>query len=187
MSEVPGLLYLPGYIDPTEHERLVQTIDSQPWRTALSRRTQHYGYVYDYRAKNVDRSMWLGELPAWLARIALRLQAEALMPETPDQAIINEYLPGQGIADHVDCTPCFGDAIASLSLGSPVVMDLKRDGRVAPVVLEPGSLLVLRGEARYRWTHGIARRKHDTVGGLSIARGRRLSVTFRRVVESNTT
>jgi hypothetical protein len=63
-------------------------------------------------------------------------------------------------------------------------MDLKRGEQAVPVWLEPRSLLVLRGEARFDWTHGIARRRHDTVDGAAVERGRRVSATFRRVVVS---
>lgn len=182
MLGIDGLLYIPGYISIQHHDALVETIDAQPWRTDLARRTQHYGYVYDYRARSVDASAWLGELPRWLARIARQLVVDGLVGAAPDQAIINEYTPGQGIADHIDCTPCFDDVIISLSLGSLAVMDLKRQGHQVPIWLEPRSLLVLRGSARYDWTHGIARRQHDSVGEARVPRGRRLSVTFRRVL-----
>jgi alkylated DNA repair dioxygenase AlkB len=182
MFGITGLLYIPQYISAEHHDFLIQTIDAQPWRTDLARRTQHYGYVYDYRARRVDPSMYLGELPGWLQRIAAQLHRDGLVPEEPDQAIINEYEPGQGIADHIDCTPCFGDVVISLSLGSPAVMDLKRGETVVPMLLETRSLLVLRDEARYEWTHGIARRKQDVVNGETMVRGRRLSVTFRKVI-----
>lgn len=60
---------------------------------------------------------------------------------------------------------------------------------MARLLLEPNSLLVLKGESRYMWTHGIAERKHDivpTVPGERIAvkqRSRRISLTFRKVKE----
>jgi hypothetical protein len=38
----------------------------------------------------------------------------------------SEYDPGQGIAAHIDA-PIFGEEIASISLGGPVVMDLTKD------------------------------------------------------------
>jgi alkylated DNA repair dioxygenase AlkB len=69
-----------------------------------------------------------------------------------------------------------------LSLAASVVMDLKQKEQHVAIVLEPRSLLVLRGEARYQWTHGIAKRQQDNVNGTVIARERRLSVTFRNVM-----
>lgn len=43
------------------------------------------------------------------------------------------------------------------------------------------SLLVLQGDARYTWSHGISPRKFDKVQGELIARQRRVSFTFRQV------
>jgi alkylated DNA repair dioxygenase AlkB len=183
MFGIRGLLYIPNYIDNLEHCQLVQTIDTQPWREDLSRRTQHYGYVYDYRARRVDTAMRLGELPDWLQKIALRLRDDGLSSKVPDQAIINEYCPGQGIADHIDCKPCFGEAIVSLSLVSSAVMHLRNRKQLVPILLEPRSLIVLRNDARYKWTHGIARRKQDIINGTTIWRERRLSITFRKIVD----
>lgn len=184
MYGINGLLYIPQYISQSHHEMLIKTIDEQPWRGDLARRTQHYGYVYDYRAKTVDISMHLGELPSWLNRIAQHLHYDGLVPEVPDQAIVNEYLPGQGIADHTDSKPSFGEVVTSLSLAALVVMEFKKSDQTIPILLEPRSLFVMRGEARYQWTHGIAKRKQDVHDGQTFVRNRRLSITFRKVVLS---
>ena len=48
--------------------------------------------------------------------------------------------------------------------------------------LEPRSLLIFSGEARYQWKHGIAARKSDKYDGQIIQRGRRISLTFRNVI-----
>ena len=107
MFGIDGLLYIPQYISQVHHDMLIKTIDEQPWRGELARRTQHYGYVYDYRARSVDASMRLGQLPPWLSRIVQHLHDDGLVSQMPDQAIINEYMPGQGIADHIDSAPSF--------------------------------------------------------------------------------
>ena len=45
-----------------------------------------------------------------------------------------------------------------------VVMDFRHpDGRKIPVFLQSRSLLLMSGEARYLWTHGIAARQFDEV------------------------
>ena len=82
-----------------------------------------------------------------------------------DQLIINEYFPGQGIAPHIDCEPCFTNTIASISLGSATVMDYTKDTTSIPVVLRPRSLVVMKEESRYEWKHGIASRKTDKING----------------------
>jgi alkylated DNA repair dioxygenase AlkB len=105
---------------------------------------------------------------------------DGLTSEPFDHMLVNEYLPGQGIALHRDYEP-FGRTIASLSLLSPVVMDFRHivSGRKEHLLLEPRSLLVLSDAARYEWEHGIAPRKTDIWHDIRIERRRRISVTFR--------
>jgi alkylated DNA repair dioxygenase AlkB len=181
---INGLHYVPDYLTSDDATSLVAAIDAQPWRDDLKRRVQHYGYRYDYRSRSVTPEMHLGAIPAWVLPLATRLHADGYFSAIPDQVIVNDYLPGQGIAPHVDCEPCFGDVIASLSLGSACVMRFSHldSDRVEDLPLDPGSLLVLSGEARYAWKHGIPARKSDVVDGHRRARGRRVSVTFRTVI-----
>jgi alkylated DNA repair dioxygenase AlkB len=180
---IPGLHYCSNYIDEAEQQELLGIIDQQPWLTDLKRRVQHYGYKYDYKARMVTPELYLGPLPDWLVPLAHRLHSEGLFSAVPDQAIINEYLPGQGISAHVDCVPCFGREIASLSLGSACVMEFTHTHHNKQTkVLEPRSLFVLSGPARYEWQHCIPARKSDVIGGIKINRARRVSVTFRKVI-----
>ena len=178
-----GLRYLPDLLPSSEREALLARIDGAPWSADLRRRVQHYGWRYDYRSRRVAPSDRIGPLPEWLGAIAADLARDGHFGRVPDQAIVNEYLPGQGIAAHVDCEPCFGGVVASLSLGGPALMDLAPvgGGERVSVDLAPGSLLVMSGEARHAWTHAIAARKSDTVDGVRRPRGRRVSVTFRTV------
>ncbi|MBI4446899.1 MAG: alpha-ketoglutarate-dependent dioxygenase AlkB [Acidobacteria bacterium] len=181
---IPGLGYVSDYLTTEEEQELLSVIDVQPWLSDLKRRVQHYGYRYDYKRRSVDRSMYLGPLPEWAAELAAGLVGDGWVTERPDQLIINEYLPGQGILGHVDCIPCFSDTIVSISLGSSCVMVFthRRTGVQEPVLLEPRSLVVLKGEARYQWKHGIPARKTDDYNARKIARGRRISLTFRKVL-----
>lgn len=100
----------------------------------------------------------------------------------PDQIIVNEYLPGQGISEHIDCTPCFGGTICSLSLGSSCLMDFTKGALKQSILLEPRSLLILKSDSRYLWKHGIASRRIDKLRSLQIKRERRISLTFRNVI-----
>ena len=184
IPEIDGLTYIPDFIDSTTESALIKTIDAQPWITELKRRVQHYGFRYDYKARSVTNDLRIGELPNWLQSYAMRLQQAGLFAEIPDQVIINEYQPGQGISAHIDCVPCFADTIGSLSLGSPCVMDFthSKTGQQSSLLLEPRSLLVLTGDARYVWQHAIAQRKTDRYNGQIIERARRISLTFRNVI-----
>jgi alkylated DNA repair dioxygenase AlkB len=185
-EQVPGLYYQSDHISPEQEQTLLDEIDQLPWRQDLKRRVQHYGYRYDYKARAVTADAWLGPLPAWLTPFAQGLaQNQGFNPE-PDQVIVNEYLPGQGISRHVDCVPCFGPKIAIISLAAPITMILSHPGTGGrlEIWLEPRSLLLLAEDARFTWAHEIPARRSDRIGGTTVLRRRRLSVTFRRVIRS---
>jgi alkylated DNA repair dioxygenase AlkB len=181
-----GLHYLPNYLTQAEHDQLRAAIDREPWLTDLKRRVQHYGYRYDYKNRSVDPSMFLGPLPGWTADLTERFYQEKLIARRPDQLIVNEYLPGQGISPHIDCIPCFGDTILSVSLGCSCIMVLTgpQTGQTLEILLEPAGLLIFKGEARYKWKHSIPARKTDLYEGLVYHRRRRVSLTFRNVISS---
>lgn len=186
VPQIDGLHYIPDFISVSDEAELLQIIDAQYWRADLRRRVQHYGYVYDYKARNISRDLWLGALPDWLSEMTTKLVAAKHFQRAPDQVIINEYEAGQGIASHIDCVPCFGDTIASLSIGAPIDMNFQnpKTGEKASLRLAPKSLLVFSGAARHGWQHGIAARMSDLVNGVRIPRTRRLSLTFRNVIVS---
>lgn len=179
---VPGLVVVPGFLD--DADALLAWVGSMPWLDDLSRRVQHYGWRYDYRARAVPPGSRLGPLPEPLEALAERIHQAGHMAGVPDQAIVNEYLPGQGIAAHIDCEPCFGPEIATLSLGDAYPMRFTRPttGEAREVWLPVGSLCVMSGPARHEWRHEIARRRSDPTPAGRRPRGRRVSVTFRTVV-----
>jgi alkylated DNA repair dioxygenase AlkB len=183
--DIPGLLLCPGYISPDEETQLISSIDRQPWLTDLKRRVQQYGFRYDYRRKGAHTNRPIVPIPSWLNSLGTRMYRDGYIPAQPDQAAINEYLPGQGISAHVDCVPCFGDTVLALSLGSFCVMRFTplTGTDAIDVLLAPRSLLIMRGEARYAWKHAIPARKSDVYAGWTFRRERRLSVTFRTVVQ----
>lgn len=181
--DIPGSRYIPDFITSDEEGKIIEKIDASLWLMELSRRVQHYGYKYDYKSRRIDETMHIGELPRWLVYMGKKLVEAEVFSEIPDQVIVNEYQPGQGISPHIDCEPCFGDTIASLSLQSTCYMDFtKKDGTEKKSVwLEPRSLVVLKAEARYLWKHSIAKRLTDQHNGEPILRNRRISLTFRKV------
>lgn len=110
--ELPtGLTYLADFVKSPEAALLAQQINAAPWRDDLKRRVQHYGYRYDYKARQARRENYLGPMPDFLNALAHRLRDEGHFDSLPDQVIANEYRTGQGISAHVDCQPCFGEVI----------------------------------------------------------------------------
>ena len=179
-SDVPGLVYVKDFLTENEEGELVATIDRCDWRSDIKRRVQHYGWRYDYKARRVDSSMYLGPLPGWAGNLARRLVGEGLVPELPDQVIVNEYRADQGIRAHAD-SPSFADGIATISLleSWEMVFREKGAGRKIPQVLERRSVAIMNGDARCRWTHEIPHRKTEPG---RVKRGRRISLTFRKVI-----
>jgi alkylated DNA repair dioxygenase AlkB len=181
---IPGLHYKPSFIGAERQRIVMDCIDSSPWMTDLRRRVQHYGWRYDYSTRFVSEDMRAAPLPTPMRDLAEALHEQGWFSRPPDQVIVNEYEPGQGIAPHVDRN-CFGPTVATLSLEDSWPMVFTRVRRYAKsaerveLVLDIGSVLVLTGEARSTWMHGIAKRKTDGRGSNKRARRRRVSVTFR--------
>ena len=180
--DVPGLLYVSGFLGEGEEEDVVAVIDQSAWSSELHRRVQHYGWRYDYKARQIDSSMRLSPLPEWAARMARRLQSSGLLRDLPDQVIVNEYIGNQGISRHIDSELSFADGIAMISLlesWEMVFREKKKQGRKVIQRLERRSAAIMTGDARYRWTHEIPKRKYEPGG---VKRGRRISLTFRKVL-----
>lgn len=181
--EIPGAKYIPEFMSHDEVAVLWRWLDSQSpevWIRDLSRRVIHYGWRYDYTNRRISPDLYIGPLPKRCAVLAERLHHETgKFHETPNQVIVNEYEPGQGIAMHTD-HPDFGPTVAMISLGDSWSMDFlhERTGRKQSRVLGVGSALILSGEARREWRHGIAKRKKEPGGRR---RSTRISLTFRTV------
>ena len=53
---------------------------------------------------------------------------------------------------------------------------------VVDVEMSRRSVYVMQDDARYKWHHSVPSRKKDTVDGNVKHRGRRLSITYRKVI-----
>jgi len=181
-STIQGLTIIPEFITQEYEQELIRHILSEPWNTALLRRTQHYGYQYNYKMQRVIRDDYLGPFPAWLDKLIDNISEHIYLEYRPDQVIINEYLPGQGISPHTDAKDIFGDVICSLSLGSDIIMTYSKDKEKIDFLLKCRSFLVMTNEARYKWLHSIAPRKTNVINGERYPRTTRYSITFRKMV-----
>lgn len=95
-----------------------------------------------------------------------------------------------GIPVHCDTHSAFLEPIVALSLGSDIVMEWHRPGdtdtkpKHVSVLVPRRSILIMTGESRYGWSHGITPRKIDVVHNESghlttMKRNTRVSFTFR--------
>lgn len=172
----PGLIYKDDFIPEEMERRLIGWIDDQQWNTSIKRRTQHYGYEYNY----TQRVALKKTTPISGPLLDVCQQLESIMK--PEQCIINEYTKSQGIAAHVDAFT-FGPIICSVSLLSPCNMIFTKGDEKVSVYLAPRSLVVLTKDSRYKWKHEI--KPTSTIklpDGKEIVKGddyRRISLTFR--------
>ncbi|KAF7282445.1 hypothetical protein GWI33_002673 [Rhynchophorus ferrugineus] len=169
----PGLIVLKDYITSSEEKNLLDmhNFTNQIDGNMKHRLVKHYGYEFRYDINNVDKDKPLNEkIPSQCDFLWERLSNER--PEfkhfKPDQLTINFYSPGHG---------------------SSIVMDFKNGDKHICVLLPQRSLLIMSGESRYDWNHGIVPRKFDVIkdpasGTYScLKRGVRVSLTFRKILQ----
>ena len=174
-----GARLVPDIVTEAEERRILMRVSDAPWLSDLSRRVQHYGYRYDYSRSG--RHAPAPAFPRWVQVIGDRLRPlfDGVLPE---QCIVNEYRPGQGIGMHAD-HPSFGPVVVSISLAATWQMHF-RPRSVRPyvrhglpsdevAVLPRRSALVLRGPARSTSMHGIDPAANARQGET------RVSATFR--------
>jgi alkylated DNA repair protein alkB family protein 6 len=131
-------------------------------------------------------------LPAWLSAPIIEPRFNTLgiftdaPHKSPNQVLVNEYRPGQGIMAHEDGAAYY-PLVATLSLGAPIVLDIynkhaeddlaAKIGDAGPtenrpryrILQERRSLLVTRGKMYTDFLHGIAETtRDDSLGPKSI-------------------
>jgi len=174
MVEINGLYLFKNYINDQYHDYLVNFIKSQQWDNILKRRTQQYGYLYDYSRSSKPQST----KPMTQELITLKNYIEnidGMNGAIFDQCIINEYEPGQGISPHTDHTTQFGPIVVTLSLNSPCNFQFIKGEQIINYHLEPKELCIMTTEVRYKWKHAIPKTKSDRTGT-------RYSITFRSIM-----
>jgi len=175
IDSIPGFTYVPNYISEDEETTLLEHLTTQEWDTRLSRRTLHYGWRYPYSP--FGKLEQTTAIPEWILPVQTRL--ESTFGTTFDQLIVNEYLPGQGIAPHVDHMGFFDDTIAVISIGSDTVLHMTHKSRPnVNVTVQRCSMYGMQDIARYVYKHSISRLTHDNM----IPRKTRYSLTFRKTI-----
>jgi alkylated DNA repair dioxygenase AlkB len=174
-AELPeGFLYQPDFLTEAEEAGLRRTIETLEFGAynfrgyTAKRRIVTYGGGYDSGSRGM--SITDNAIPDFLTSIRDQAAAMAGMrAEQIAQAMVTEYSVGTPIRWHRD-SPQF-ETIIGISLGNTCRMRLKpyqAEGKIISVMLEPRSIYVMSGKARWRFQHSI-----PGVKGL------RYSITFR--------
>lgn len=93
-------------------------------------------------------------IPEYFQFLFDRLVAGDHVQTRPDSITLNQYLKKQAIKAHIDDTKA-GRVITVLSLLAPATMVFRLEQRHFSVNLPPRSLVQMRDEIRYNWTHEI--------------------------------
>lgn len=163
-----GMRYEEEFLTREEEAALVATIEGLPLapmkyqQYEALRRVVSYGGQYDFGRQQLNEAP---PLPPWLQ--PLRAKAAAwigVAPEAFTQALVAEYRPGTPLGWHRD-VPDFED-IVGISLANEAILrfrpyppDAPRKAAVLKLAVQPRSIYLLRGPARWAWQHSVAATK----------------------------
>lgn len=189
--------YFPGFID---HDLAAQWFRALMQEGAVAWR-QDSIMMYGRKVRIPRLNAWYGEpgldytysgIPMrpepWSELLAeIRGRVERAAGHRFTSALINLYRDHtDSVAWHADDEPELGPepVIAGLSLGATREFQMRhRNHRsnglaIHKIMLEPGSLLVMRGATQKNWLHQVPKR------GAAAVTGPRINITFRRIVEA---
>ena len=160
-EELPeGFLYRQNFLREEEHATLLRTFETLPFEPfdfhgyIAKRRIVEYGWEYDFGSRRASATQ---PIPEFLVPLRDRAAPLAgLHSEELVEAVVTEYSPGAPIGWHRD-VPQF-EIVIGISLASACRMRFKPyrvQGKLVSIILEPRSLYVLSGTARWKFQHSI--------------------------------
>ncbi|KAL1499360.1 hypothetical protein AB1Y20_011567 [Prymnesium parvum] len=181
-SPVKGLTVLRSYLSPEEHDVLLAlALEDKP------RRPPRGSTNLCVTCPQIPTLEWY----VVLRSVCERLRRDVGLPHMPGTLTLNYYEAHEGLRAHTDNPLVIAELVIGLSLASPCVMEWAHAGGERwAVVLEPGTVVIQQGEARYDWTHAIPPGEVHARpgGGEPIVRSARVSVQLsdfdRRFFES---
>ena len=176
--------YFPDFLNAESSDRFFETLESTiAWQAdqlkmfgkllTLKRKIAWYGdapYAYRYSQSTKIALPWTPEL------CQLKAQLEDFSGESFNSCLLNYYHHGgDSMGWHRDNekTMTSGATIASISLGAERLFKFKhKDAQLAQsILLEHGSLLLMKGETQQHWKHSLPASKKITTP--------RINLTFR--------
>lgn len=165
------LIYKPGVFGPAESDHFIKTfIDTTPWKQEIvqmygkavktPRLTAWYGdnnKAYAFSGNKYDPLPWTGEL------LNIKARVEPIAGMKFNSVLLNYYRDGNdSVAWHSDDEYELGfkPTIASVSFGQERRFDVRQKAdhnKKYSVVLENGSLLLMKGDLQQLWQHRIAK------------------------------
>jgi len=172
-----GFVYQRDFLTAADEADLLRSIQHENFDTfdfhgyRAKRRMLEYGLEYDFSRRRANPTK---PFPQFLLSVRRRAAEFAqIAPDELAEGLILEYPPGAPIGWHRDA-PQFGIVIG-ISLLAAARMRFKpynKPGKIISVNLEPRSIYMLQGAARWQWQHSIP--AQDSL---------RYSITFRTLRE----
>jgi alkylated DNA repair dioxygenase AlkB len=161
----PGMVYETNFLTPPEEASLVALVERMPLAEmryksfTARRRVMSFGGKYDFNANQLEAAAPLpAELEPLRRKVADWLGVE---PAAFTQVLVAEYREGTPLGWHRD-VPDFEDVVGVSLLGEAVMRfrpypprEPKKAG-VLKLTVEPRSIYLLRGAARWGWQHSVA-------------------------------
>jgi alkylated DNA repair dioxygenase AlkB len=156
----PGFSYASDFLTENEERELLELFATLPFANfdfngyIARRRIVEYGLEYDFGTHKTSSAQPIPPYLLWVRDRAANfagLRADEIL-----ESIVTEYSAGAPIGWHRDA-PQFGDVVG-ISLGSSCRMRFKpyrKEGRIVAQILEPRSIYVIRGPARWQYQHSI--------------------------------
>jgi alkylated DNA repair dioxygenase AlkB len=170
-----GFSYVQDFLTGDEQRELLERLRALNYThdvtrgKPMKRGYAQFGHAYVTKARRLAPAP---PLPDFLAALAEKTLPHCSEGTRFDQCIVTRYPVGAGIGWHPD-EDVFGDYIAAVSLAAPARLQFRPNEAEAvqyEVVVEPGSLYVMRGPARWDYQHRVPE-----------VRSERYSITFRSV------
>lgn len=146
-----------------------------------SRMVIHYGYNYSYTNKALKPLDRAEPIPPLFLKLLEHKEIKkriANPKEYFNQCIVNRYIKNEVIGAHTDHQKFFGEYIVCFTINNGCTMRFKHNGETVDVKVEPESMYIMFGDARWKWTHEIPKISANFFGDKP-----RYSITFRHVVE----
>ncbi|XP_029440584.1 alpha-ketoglutarate-dependent dioxygenase alkB homolog 7, mitochondrial-like [Rhinatrema bivittatum] len=172
----------PDFLSRREEAALCRELEPDLRRQRYQR--EHWdGAIHGFR--ETEKLRWTEES----SEILQRVRDAAFPPGVPQLSLVHVLdLEKSGyIKAHIDSVKFCGSTIAGLCLLSSSVMRLvsqENQDDWADLLLERRCLYILRGRARYEFTHELLRDEESFFNGQKVARDRRISVICRNLPDS---
>ncbi len=170
-----GFLYQPDFLMKDEEAELLRIFRELPFQAfdfhgyTARRRVLEFGLEYDFTTRRATPTQ---SFPEYLSPLRERAaQFAGISDAALVEGMVTEYSPGAPIGWHRDA-PQFG-TIIGISLAGAARMRFKpykAEGKPVALTLEPRSIYLMRGPARWKFQHSIPAVKEL-----------RYSITFRRL------